>query len=537
MKENDEESDNCSLLSMVGDPDSQTQLTAWNKVVEHDEAFSKPTTGFTKDKINGNGESLLHYVKGIKKILKIAKNEEMNLMTWTDLFKQAFNSNKLNKVDSKKARFLAIKCAKTNPKELEWELGELEDNTLNNAWTAAYYYLGSPWKLAAKPAAKQPAHSIPAVTMEAINKNDNRDQVDAWKRFNNTYNLDGYVGYTEENSLLEDAAIGSDLLGKSKTAIVSIADWKGLFDKALAGIITGEENDRLLSLLASCAFTEPEDITTDSTLEDSTQHNAWAATYILFGSPWKEARKEVGKPKELFPGSGTGKTSKSTDNTPAKTPKKVGFDTTVNPYLSKQLRKPGKTKSKSKDKLSRKYTSICKSRLPKIQGISMEEQEVEFVTIFKKVMQHVWELDNTTILMPWGIDACDKPIKKSSNFPTSKDALREYLSSAWLQKGKNPWVKFILRHNVKIDKFEDEDFQDWFRPNECSFTREKIQPRETKKMGNLLGYHPSATNIRNLTESIESFPQMKDIEIEVRIECFQTQKKEKWDNNNKSPSI
>ena len=118
---------------------------------------------------------------------------------------------------------------------------------------------------------------------------------------------------------------------------------------------------------------------------------------------------------------------------------RIGARRKTKMFLSKPLINPYRVKHTQKMKdYTRKHKTFGKIKLAKITSELISDQENEVLKCFRSVVDKIWELDATAIVVAWKEEATDKPLRKNSEFPKSKEQLSKYSERLWIERTKNP---------------------------------------------------------------------------------------------------
>ena len=129
-------------------------------------------------------------------------------------------------------------------------------------------------------------------------------------------------------------------------------------------------------------------------------------------------------------------------------------------------------------------------------------------------MDKIWELDAAAMVVAWKEEATDKPLRKNTEFPKSKELLSKYSERLWIERTKNPYCKMLFTHDESADKiFNEPRLQAWLYDSQLSLTVERIQSRRVAHAGHFMGYHASVANTTNLADAIEQQPIMNGIAV------------------------
>ena len=199
-------------------------------------------------------------------------------------------------------------------------------------------------------------------------------------------------------------------------------------------------------------------------------HTLWIATYLAFGAPWRDrthwhrlatppkpamkpaskpATKPAPKPAPPKPLPNPYQPKKTNEVTfiadsneghknkkPRGSPKKDSSTDitvpTVSPnHNSMYLRKPLKENPYKKQAVQKmkgytlNHRTYLKVKLAQLTSEEFTVQETEVAASFKQVLNQVWSLDNTVIVLPWKHEEFH-PIRKGSEFPHTKADLDKY---------------------------------------------------------------------------------------------------------------
>lgn len=208
----------------------------------------------------------------------------------------------------------------------------------------------------------------------------------------------------------------------------------------------------------------------------------------------------------------THNTPTTKEKTTSKNPLYLNKPLVINPYKTKKIRK-------MKDH-GRKHKTYVKVKFAKITTDSMAEQQEELSMCFNNIMNKVWNIDTSALILAWKDDmGTTKPLRQNSDFPKSKDQMLRYVDRLWIEKSKSAYARMIINHDLDPSKlFSDEALQLWLDDNDLSLQTERIQATKTACAGHLLRYHALACNMENLVDAIEQQALMKGINVEVRAE-------------------
>jgi hypothetical protein len=335
--------------------------------------------------------------------------------------------------------------------------------------------------------------------------------------------------------------------------VPTIAEWLRAYHYAFDIMLGKEDDDELKTqAMMTCkmairfALSDPIDIFPQTYWNGSELNlihfstGAWSAAYLKFGAPWKDRKKWMDKrfpePITIQNKNMTSKTTKipiqnihvsfkqPTTPTKEKTPttfnSKNTKTTTSNMYPTAPLTNPYKTNiTKNMKDNSRKYKTFIKLKLAKINSDNAADQEEEASTCLKNIMDKIWSIDPSALIIPWREDSIDKPLSSKKEFPRSRDQMTKFVDRIWIEKSKNAYCRMLMTHNNEREAvFNDDALQRWIYESQLSLNIERIQSRKTGRAGHLMGYHATVANTINLASAIESQPEMHGISVEIRSE-------------------
>jgi hypothetical protein len=363
-----------------------------------------------------------------------------------------------------------------------------------------------------------------------------------------------------DDSLTSQLEIGMEYLetDASGSGITTVTEWMHIYGYAFGDeAVEIEDCRKLRNVALRLAQSDPMVLFPSSSwkqgrlLMNHDSHSAWIASYLIFGAPWKNGRDKFvsekpkstpskrnarGQPKAphdveqttkpivpitdhkvgfAFQSNDTTKNAPATPlqrNLPSKNPLYLNKPLIINPYKTKQIKK-------MKDH-GRKHKTYIKVKMAKTTAVSMTEQQEEISASFSSIMNKIWNIDPSALLLAWkdGMGT-DKPLKQNSEFPKTKEQMLRYVDRMWMERLKSAYCRMIINHDKDSDKlFNDPHLQTWLDDNEMSVQIERIQATKTACAGHLLGYQPFGCNTNNLSDAIEQLPLMKGISVEVRSE-------------------
>ena len=261
-------------------------------------------------------------------------------------------------------------------------------------------------------------------------------------------------------------------------------------------------------------------------------HRLWIATYLTFGAPWKDrdtwfpktTTTEIINPyknNRKIVQFGNNEPKKSALKSVSKTGQKPISNQTYSMFLNKPL-VPNAAKSqilqKTKD-YSRNYKTYVKLRLAQVTAEAYADQESEVAASLKTILNHIWTIDNTMVVLPWRREESFPPLRKGSDSLRSKSDVDKYVDRCWMEKNKAPYCRMLIAHNATRDKiFEDAALQNWVMTSQLMLQVERIQAHTLSKAGHLLGFHSTVCNCDNLADAIQQHPKLQGISIEIRSE-------------------
>ena len=364
-----------------------------------------------------------------------------------------------------------------------------------------------------------------------------------WKDLNPfiTQELLDVDGDLDGSSLDAKLAIGHNLItgGTQKDKNPSVANWQQVIHDSFVNIEpVFIDYATMRTVILRFALTDPVKLFTtkhwfnDGLTQVMDSHNLWIATYLTFGAPWKDREfwhrlkspvkiidNPYGKKKQEKKSVGfkEGDDNKTTDRASPKS-------TNAN-YNSMFLRKPlvsnpikKQVLQKTKD-YTRNYRTYVKIRLSQVTCESYSEQEMEISASFRQIMNHLWTIDNTVIVLPWKREEAFSPVRKGNDFPRTKSDVEKYVDRLWMEKHKSAYCRLLLAHNKnRTNLFEDPQLQSWISSSQLMLQVERIQAHNLSKAGHLLGYHSTVCNCNNLADAIQQHPLMSGYSVEVRSE-------------------
>jgi hypothetical protein len=168
--------------------------------------------------------------------------------------------------------------------------------------------------------------------------------------------------------------------------------------------------------------------------------------------------------------------------------------------------------------LGRKYRTFLKLKFSKFMSEATTEQAEEMSQCYKAMMDKVWHVDSTAMVLAWKDGALGKPLRPKTEFPKSKDGISSYVDNLWMQKGCSSY-RALISHDLPMDTlFNDGGLQNWLSDQDLAINIERIQAQKITNVGHLLGYHALAANAKNLADAIQMQPAMQGIAVEVRSE-------------------
>lgn len=367
--------------------------------------------------------------------------------------------------------------------------------------------------------------------------------------------VEGTGLYTPEECLTTDAALGREFIARPDLKDgepATIRDWIEVYAYAFDAEFQDDMTDcrKLRRMATRLALSDPVEIfqskhwSKGSLLMDSDSHVAWAASYQIFGAPWKNRPEWLSSPA-------TKRSTQQKISDALSRPKSVAFQTA--PPVEKDLNKtskaavsPSPTKHQPKPKpkpkkmylnrdlnsnaaqtakirnmkdYGRQNKTYVKIKLAQLTTDSFSEQEAEISTSWQQIMEKIWLIDSSLLILAWKDGSGDKPLRSRSEFPKTKVNLEKFTERLWFQKGKSPFCRILLSHDKDSEFiFNDSSLQSWLYENNLMVTIERIQARRIAKAGHLLGYHATACNTNNLAEAIEMQAVMQGIAVEIRPE-------------------
>ena len=202
---------------------------------------------------------------------------------------------------------------------------------------------------------------------------------------------------------------------------------------------------------------------------------AWVAAQCVLGSWWNkdEDANEI-KPQET----NTDETSKG------KGRKATGEEKRIEEKTKEETKKllaklyPKKTEIKNSKKVTiakdwnRTHTVYVKWRSPRLRKSSMEDLEEEVVNHFKTMLNYLYKLDSSLIVIPW-VTHGFHPIFKDSKILT-RDDLERYVDRIFVKTGMFVWCRLQIGFNVSQNKiFEDDGLSGY----QMTLTKEPIQDK------------------------------------------------------------
>jgi hypothetical protein len=336
--------------------------------------------------------------------------------------------------------------------------------------------------------------------------------------------------------------------------VPTIAEWLRAYHYAFDLMLGKEDDDELKpQAIMTCkmairfALSDPIDIFPKTYWNGSELNlihfatGAWSAAYLKFGAPWKDRKKWMDKqfpePITIQNKNSIPKTTKipiqnihvsfkqpttlTKGKAPTTTPPSNTKTTTPNNmYPTVPLTNPYKTNiTKNMKDNSRKYKTFIKLKLAKINSDNATDQEEEVSTCLKNIMDKIWSIDPSALIIPWREDSIDKPLSSKKEFPRSRDQLAKFVDRIWIEKSKNAYCRMLITHNNEKEAiFNDDALQRWIYESQLSLNIERIQSRKTGRAGHLMGFHATVANTINLASAIESQPEMHGISVEIRSE-------------------
>jgi hypothetical protein len=363
-------------------------------------------------------------------------------------------------------------------------------------------------------------------------------------------------GYTKDSVFGEDDSL-HDAVKMGKTLLeappagqaIAVENWANLLDQVFHSeqAVQDPKAKHFRRTALRCINTDPIDAfegawDNNDQLHSNDYTNLWITSFnMLGGDLWRDRRKNSSgsttsstkDDQSVATEPGSNKSFAQVASTPPR-PNQVRIAPVfVNPYISRPITKK---KSTQQVKLDRKFTTFFKLRLPKIQTSTMQDQEIEVLTMVQKVFEKIWQLDSSFYVRQWN-DGGRNTISKKGCFPLSRDTLEEYVDRIWIERSKNPWLRFIACHNIEAESFEKESIKVWMKNQGCNLYKDKLQCRSPSRVGFLLGYHPQAVNGQHLASALEMMPQLKNISVEIRVEPVVVEKGDSRDLKNKAPYI
>ena len=99
--------------------------------------------------------------------------------------------------------------------------------------------------------------------------------------------------------------------------------------------------------------------------------------------------------------------------------------------------------------------------------------------------------------------------------------MERYVNWLWVWRSQPAYCRMHLVHNKEAKAiFENHNFVNWLLEMQLSCTIERIQSKQTSKVGHLMGYHATVVHLENLADAIELQPAMKGLRIEICTELL-----------------
>lgn len=268
--------------------------------------------------------------------------------------------------------------------------------------------------------------------------------------------------------------------------------------------------------------------------------NAWAAAYNMFGAPWKKKKaqfnaKDIAIKENKTPtpptkkthndtpaATGTAEQAKKTPTLPPGTkmstgPTSVTFNTKNGIFISKALKDVKSKNTNSMLQQKRKYNTFMKLRLPKMKR-DYNDADEELGENFSELMDIITAADPHAIILPWNENSRIKALSKTSDRPTTRASIEDYVDRCYVSKGMSPWCRLRIGHNVEVVSWTDEDFGRNLRTKDMSLYPDKLQVKKTGCAGWWLGSHPATMNSADMEQAISQHPKMRGIPIEIRTQ-------------------
>lgn len=458
-------------LDLADDPIWHSPIVGANSLWKADPDWSLELP-YTPEEINSPDydlEDTLEYHLGLAyDYIYAGSDDDPSVASWMQVIAHAFRSHDRDEEevpdDLKIIRRMAIRLTLSDPIDLfssaSWRTGELTMKLpAHSAWTACYHMFGAPWKNREHWFVTSAPSLLKRKSSETTHEPKQSKSVDFTTPKNPVQNK---LSKTPKNPYKSSKAPATKNLDLSKPPAKPTA---------------------------SAVDPKLTNTTSPASIEDT------AISVITNDSNTASAPPPASKP-------GTKHSSNSM-------------------YLSKALTSNPRHTAKVQNMkdVGRKHRTYVKLKFAKFTSDANSEQAEELSVCFKNMMDKVWSVDATVLILAWKDGASSKPLRSRSEFPKSKDGLVSYVDNLWMQKGKSAYCRALLSHDMASDSlFNDHGLQSWLNELDLSIVVDRIQAKKISNVGHLLGYHSLVANAENLADAIQNLDVMGNISVEVRSE-------------------
>ena len=116
---------------------------------------------------------------------------------------------------------------------------------------------------------------------------------------------------------------------------------------------------------------------------------------------------------------------------------------------------------------------FIKWRSPKLVKDSVEEMEQELVALFQKFRNHLYQLDDSLIIIPWREFSNSLPANKETELK-DRPSMEQYVDKVFFRTNFSTWCRLQIAFNKSPD---DILFDDWFHSNSMYVGKESIQEK------------------------------------------------------------
>lgn len=273
----------------------------------------------------------------------------------------------------------------------------------------------------------------------------------------------------------------------------------------------------------------------DGRLVENTQTTAWTVANETFGAKWKLQKSQpkiTFTPETFSQGKKNNPYAKDRKQQKQKTPlttkknKNTAVKTTNGLFMRQEMPTAKPTKLFETKK---KYTTYLKARFPKVREEGIEGDK-EFVHSFNKLVNYIYKLDPSAVLVPW-LENSKAPMVacETDEAFKSKSKIMNYVNSAFIKQNNNIYTRIKIGHQKSREIFTGDAMESLHMSEDILSELDPIQAQQISCIGWLLGAHPRGFDTKAYVLALKAHSLVRGLDVEIRIHMFKLEPKKRPD--------